>query len=110
MTSVQWVYPEVLLMAGFSVDDLNTRIKSAAHAIGDALWELASSHGYRRGFACDMATEGDSNLKDILTAGDWKSKAFRDYLRGVEDDLNTARRRIKKLTDELAEASFFVFY
>ena len=34
-----------------------------------------------------MATDGKSTLKDILKAGDWESKAFRDYLRAVEDDL-----------------------
>ncbi len=59
------------------------KLKAAATAIGDPTADRPSAHGFRRGFACDLAMEGDS-LRDILEAGDWRSAAFRAYLADVE--------------------------
>ena len=79
--------PTVTLMHGYPSTGLNMKLKAAATAIGDPTADRASAHGFRRGFACDLATEGDS-VKDILEAGDWRSAAFRRYLETVENGIH----------------------
>ena len=80
--------PSVTLMRGFPPAGLDMKLKAAATAIGDPTADRASAHGFRRGFACDLAMEGES-LKDILEAGDWRSAAFRRYLETVENELTS---------------------
>lgn len=65
---------------------VNPSLKSASQKAGDPDWRLASSHGFRRGAACDLALAG-KELRVILQAGDWRSAAFREYIRSVQNDL-----------------------
>ena len=84
-------------MHGYPPAGLNRKLKAAATAIGDPTADRASAHGFRRGFACGLAMEGDS-LKDILEAGDWRSAAFRRYLETVENEL-TSKAVLQVLRD-----------
>ena len=75
-------------MEGFPERDINPLIRRASHACGDPLWDRASSHGFRRGRACDFALEGGT-LGQILLGGDWKSSAFRAYIHSVSEQLHS---------------------
>ena len=54
--------------------------------MGDVNAKDAGTHGFRRGYACDLALCG-AKLKEILEAGDWRSAAFRAYLESIKDEL-----------------------
>ena len=73
-------------MSGIPAGPLNSNLKRAARETGDPHWDLAESHGMRRGAACDLAMDGKS-LAEILQAGDWKSAAFRAYLKAIQGEL-----------------------
>ena len=72
-----------------------------AQLVGDPHFAAAASHGFRRGAACDLAREGGT-LADILATGDWRSAAFREYLRSIQDD--TAGRAMAQLLGELTDS------
>ena len=64
------------LVDGLVDSMLNPLIRDACRELGDPLAEKASSHGFRRGMACDLALE-KGKLGEILAAGDWRSATFR---------------------------------
>ena len=75
------------LLDGFEPSSLNPLIRDAARATGDPLADRASSHGFRRGMACDLALER-GKLGEILAAGDWRSAAFRVYLESISSEMH----------------------
>ena len=87
MSSSQLELVTLTLMEGFSPAALNPTIKQAAKDTGDPHWEKATSHGFRRGMACDLALD-KKDLGAILYGGDWKSAAFRAYIQSVSDQLH----------------------
>jgi len=82
-------------------DWVNKSIKHVAGLSGDPEAAIAASHGFRRGAACDMALAG-CELKVILGGGDWRSQAFRDYIRSVQNDL--AGRALMQLMGDVSDS------
>ena len=70
-----------ILFQHVSPNTLNPWLKQVASAVGDPNFASAASHGFRRGAACDMVLSG-SSLAEILSAGDWRSRAFREVYSG----------------------------
>ena len=54
-------------------------MRATLHAVGVADAKSYGTHALRRGHAQDMLESGAS-LVEILLAGDWSSRAFKDYL------------------------------
>jgi len=74
------------LQSEVAQNTVNTWLKRVAEKVGDPFFGRAASHGFRRGCACDMARRGNT-LAEILSGGDWRSAAFREYLKSVQNDL-----------------------
>ena len=67
---------DLRLMCDVDQSVLNKVLKDVAAAVGDVNALVAASHGFRRGFACDLALSG-AQLAEILERGDWRSLAFK---------------------------------
>ena len=78
---------DLTLMDGFEPALVNPLIRDAARRTGDPLAERASSHGFRRGMACDLALER-GKLGEILAAGDWRTATFRVYLESISSEMH----------------------
>ena len=90
-----------ILMSDVKQSEVNNWLKRVAEIVGDPDFARAASHGFRRGAACDLARDGGS-LGEILAGGDWRSAAFREYLRSVADDL--AARAMVQLLGEVSDS------
>ena len=77
---------ESLVIRKITKTSLPRILKTIAKDIGDPHAERAGSHGFRRGYACDLAKEG-GRLKEILVDADWRSPTFQTYISSVSDDL-----------------------
>ena len=77
---------DLRLMCDVDQSSLNKVLKDVAVAVGDVNALVAASHGFRRGFACDLALSG-AQLSEILERGDWRSLAFKAYLDSIKDEL-----------------------
>ena len=58
-------------------------IRRLAHAVGHPEADVLGTHGFRRGMAQDIIEHGGT-LATLLKAGDWRSGAFKSYLKDTQ--------------------------